>query len=140
MKIAIIVCTHGKLAQGLLSAVKMIYGNIENCYAVELEQDMGFEEYTKIIQETLDASSDSEHLFLVDIYAATPFNTVLSTMESRPENEIIYGINLPLLIEIIALRDRVDTLNEFRNELKAIVNDGKDSIGSISLKELMESH
>lgn len=138
MEITLVVCSHGKLAEGLIDAAEMIFGKLENCYAIELKPEYGFEQYQEMILRNRRDQKSLENIFyLVDIYGATPFNTVLSVMEETKDHQVIYGINLPLFIELLALRNRVESYLEFQKSVEEIVIQAKDTMGFTSLNSFL---
>lgn len=136
--ISLIICTHGALSTGLLDAAQMIFGDTKDCYALPLTPDLGFEEYRNQVAELKERISETKRVvFLVDMYGATPFNTALSTLTEELDALVIYGINLPLLLELLALKSQSETATDFLEKLEATVIASQQSIGCSSVNQLL---
>ena len=72
---AIIVGTHGRLAEELLSSVEMIFGEVQNTAAVTFLPGEGPADITAKYEAALEKLDTSGGvLFLVDIFGGTPYN------------------------------------------------------------------
>ncbi|MHC1685830.1 MAG: PTS sugar transporter subunit IIA [Clostridiaceae bacterium] len=103
----IILVSHGDFVKGLLSSAQMIVGEQDDISAFGLYPTDNIETLKKTIQDTIEQYKGEEILFLTDLSHGSPFNIVVSLMN----NDSIYhitGINLPLLIEIIMMRNSDD--------------------------------
>ena len=100
--IHILVTSHGGMAEGMMQSVKMLVGKQENLDYVTFEPEMGADELNECYEKKIvDVSSENQYLILCDIKGGTPFN-VASRYSFRNENvAVIYGMNLPILIEAV---------------------------------------
>ena len=114
--IGVILCTHSDLADGLQRAVEMIAGKQEHFDSIcfyngdSLE---GLEKRLKAVAAVYEAKK-MPYCFIVDLYAATPFNTALKiALESGAP--VISGANLPLLLDLLLSREAYEQqdLQEF---------------------------
>lgn len=94
----IIVVTHGKLASALIETSRMIVGNQEGIYAVELEEGQSPES----LRERIEALLGEKTLILTDLFGASPFNVSIKLLDRA---EVVTGVNLPMLLEILTNRD-----------------------------------
>lgn len=100
--IKIVMTSHGGMAQGMMQSVKMLMGEQDNLDFVTFDEEMGADELDELIGEKItDTSLDNQYLILCDIKGGTPFN-VVSRYSFKNENvAVIYGMNLPILVEAI---------------------------------------
>jgi PTS system mannose-specific IIA component len=107
--ISILVVSHGALAEGMLDAMQMITGPQEKVLALGLKETEAPEDLIDRIREAADALDDGDGvLIMVDLYGATPFNSSSRLfMESSHSIEVVTGVNLPMLVEIVMSREGV---------------------------------
>jgi mannose PTS system EIIA component len=105
--ISIIVVSHGAFAEGLVDAMQMITGPQEQVAALGLKESEAPEDLIDRIRETADALDDgSGVLIMVDLYGASPFNSSSRLfMEGGRQIEVVTGVNLPMLVEIVLGRE-----------------------------------
>ncbi|MFW2490846.1 PTS sugar transporter subunit IIA [Clostridium chromiireducens] len=123
--ISVIVGTHGMFSEEILKSAEMIFGGQENVASVTFKPGEGVdnlvEKYNKVINEL---DSKDGVLFMVDLFGGSPFNAA-SIIAMKHENmEIVTGVNLPMILEVLGSRDFSSLL-----ELLEIANNsGKDAI------------
>lgn len=126
--IEIILVSHGNLATGILDSSKMIYGDLENVSCITLSNDGGMEYFNEELAAFLDELEvGTDVLIMADLKSGTPFNVSLVNALERKEKlaiEIVSGLNLPMLIESLAIRDDL-SLGELT---KRAIEAGKDWI------------
>lgn len=107
--ISILVVSHGALAEGMLDAMQMITGPQEKVLALGLKETEAPEDLIDRIREAADALDDGDGvLIMVDLYGATPFNSSSRLfMASSHPIEVVTGVNLPMLVEIVMSREGV---------------------------------
>lgn len=105
--ISILVVSHGALAEGMLDAMQMITGPQDKVLALGLKETEAPEDLIDHIREAADALDDGDGvLIMVDLYGATPFNSSSRLfMESHHPIEVVTGVNLPMLVEIVMSRE-----------------------------------
>ena len=104
--VTIIVAAHGESAPALLKTASMILGHFENVHPVTFLPGQGPEdlvdEYTRIAEEP----SAEEILLLVDLFGGSPYNAGAQFAASRKNVDVISGVNVPMLIEVISAAGR----------------------------------
>lgn len=98
---AIIVGTHGRLAEELLSSVEMIFGEVQNTAAVTFLPGEGPADITakyEAVLEKLDTSGGV--LFLVDIFGGTPYNAACRIVINNEQYGIVTGVSMPMLVDM----------------------------------------
>jgi mannose PTS system EIIA component len=122
--VGILVVTHGKLAQELLETTRIIVGKqVDHVVPISV----GWNDDTVDIQKTIASAihkSDTGDgiLILTDMFGGTPSNISLSFLSEKVE--IITGVNLPMLIKIVNVGDRMN----LKELAQAIYDQGKKSI------------
>ncbi|TCP93303.1 PTS system mannose-specific IIB component [Cricetibacter osteomyelitidis] len=107
--IHLIVATHGKFSQELVKTAEMVFGEAEDTYVVTFLPGEGQDDlvvkYNAIIANF--AAGDAV-LFLVDMFGGSPYNAAVRVAANRPQDEIITGVNLPILLEMLDGKDNGD--------------------------------
>ena len=98
--IHILITSHGGMAQGMVQSVKMLVGEQENLDYVTFDEDMGQDELDELYAGKIkDVSEDNQYLIMCDIKGGSPFNVVSRYSFKNDDVAVIYGMNLPILIE-----------------------------------------
>lgn len=104
--VTIIVAAHGESAPALLKTAGMILGNFEDVHPVTFLPGQGpedlVEEYTRIVE----ASEAEETLLLVDLFGGSPYNAGAQFAATREGVDVVSGVNVPMLIEVISAAGR----------------------------------
>ena len=114
--IGVVIVGHCNLAEELLSVVKLIAGEVENFTAVSFDLQKPPDDSLKKVSDAVKKVDDNEGvLILTDMFGGTPSNLSLSFLEPG-RVEVLTGVNLPILIRLITLR-------EDGHKLKALAKD-----------------
>lgn len=106
--IELILVSHGSFAAGLREASEMILGEQEKVSVIGLYQGDSPESFSQKIEQVIDEAEDSKNiLILSDLQTGTPYNAGM-VMALKRGAACIAGTNLPLLLEILSLRDEMD--------------------------------
>jgi mannose PTS system EIIA component len=102
----VLIVAHGSLAEGLLEAASMIVGKTENTKAVCFDSTQGVEGLEKAVQAALDQFTNCDGvLCLVDIPGGSPARVVAAQSYKYKGVEIISGVSLPMVIEVLFARE-----------------------------------
>ena len=117
--IGIIIVTHGNLALELKSAMEQILGIQKNIEIISIKPDDDLEIKKSALEESI-KKVDEENgvIILTDMFGGTPSNLAISLLKIG-KVEIISGVNLPMLIKLIGLRDS--------NDLQKVATESKES-------------
>ena len=117
--IGIIIVTHGNLALELKSAMEHILGIQKNIEIISIKPDDDLEIKKSALEESI-KKVDEENgvIILTDMFGGTPSNLAISLLKIG-KIEIISGVNLPMLIKLIGLRDS--------NDLQKVATESKES-------------
>lgn len=113
MNIAIIIAAHGKVAGKLLETAEIILGSQENISYIDFSPGENIKELNNEFEEkTTSMNCSLGVLFLVDVWGGSPFN-VASHLVTRYENyDIVSGVNIPMLLDVLMARNENITIEE----------------------------
>ena len=118
-----IIVSHGKLAEGLLNASEMIIGKQKKVKLLSLTPEKSIDAFKTELKTLLsEVDNSQEILILSDLFGGTPANIAASITDDSKKTEIITGINLPILIELLS--------NRTNNDLKGLISKWKESKGN----------
>lgn len=118
--INIVIVTHGRMADGLVSSAKMLIGEMENVKSVNFDAEMGQDQlFDGLSEKITDISAENQYLLMCDIMGGTPFNTACRFSYKNENVAVFYGVNLPVLIETVLGREG-RTLVELSDYIKGI--------------------
>lgn len=95
----IICVSHGLAAEEIKKSVEMIVGNQPNIKCTSFNPGEGPEDLEKRIKDLYEKKENV--LFLVDIFGGSPFNVASRLSHGIASSDVITGLSLPLLIDVI---------------------------------------
>ncbi|MEG0408295.1 MAG: PTS fructose transporter subunit IIA [Bacilli bacterium] len=121
-----IIATHGNLADGYLSSIKILT-NKENVFAINayVENGVDVDDYLKKIINSFD--EDEEIIIFTDIICGSLTQCVSKYLKTS-RIKCITGINLPLVLEFILTNEKIDDafiekkIDEAKQQIKYINN------------------
>lgn len=124
----VVLVTHGKLADGILSAAQLIVGEQSDVKTFGVELGCDLEKLKKGVTDLLEEYSKENEFVVImtDIFYGTPFNIITSLMESYDFIHIT-GINLGIVLEVLMKKDELSN-----SELNQIIEQGKQGIVNCS--------
>ena len=97
---------HGAMAPGLVSAADVIIGPQQACAGVALAEEDSPERFQQRLAAAVEAADEGAGvLVLADLPGATPFTAAARLAHTRPAVELVAGVNLPMLLEVLMQRD-----------------------------------
>ncbi|MCA9808791.1 MAG: PTS sugar transporter subunit IIA [Candidatus Dadabacteria bacterium] len=124
--VGIVLVTHGELAKELISAVNFVLSSNPSVKmeGVCLDPDREFESFKQEIKTAIKKVKGNDGILLVtDMFGGTPSNISLTFLDEN-NIEVISGVNLPMLLKLATLSDKV-TLME---AVKIAEAAGRDNI------------
>lgn len=124
--VGIVVVTHGELAKELISAVNFVLSSNPSVKmeGVCLDPDREFESFKQDIKSAIKKVKSNDGILLVtDMFGGTPSNISLTFLDEN-NIEVISGVNLPMLLKLATLSDKI-TLME---AVKIAEAAGRDNI------------
>jgi len=121
----ILLISHGLMAEGILDSMKMLIGEVNNVEKITFSVDMGIDELQEEVKAYLSSKKDKNFLIFTDLKGGTPFNVASILTHEIEGVKVFYGMNLPIVIEAVSLKDSVS----FEDLIQHIENSIEDSIG-----------
>lgn len=126
---AVILVSHGMLAQGLFNSASLIFGeDIENIAYLCLEPGDSPDDFKTELSKFLEEYR-TQIIVLADLFGGTPSNCFISAINTAKNKcNAVTGMNLPMLLEILSNRAGKTT-----GELSDIAeSSGKESIVNVT--------
>jgi PTS system mannose-specific IIA component len=102
-----VLVTHGRLAEEFVRALEHVVGKQDNIAAICIAPDDDMEKRRAEIMEAIgQTDTGGGVVLLTDMFGGTPSNLAISVME-RAKVEVIAGINLPMLVKLASVRDKL---------------------------------
>ncbi|HEX3538059.1 MAG TPA: PTS sugar transporter subunit IIA [Stellaceae bacterium] len=102
--IGIVLVTHGRLAAEFVAALEHVVGPQTQMAAVCIGPDDDMEQRRQdILHSISEVDRGDGTVLLTDMFGGTPSNLAISVMD-RGKIEVIAGVNLPMLIKLVSLR------------------------------------
>ena len=114
--VGIVVVTHGELAKELISAVNFVLSSNPSVKmeGVCLDPDREFESFKQEIKSAIKKVKGNDGILLVtDMFGGTPSNISLTFLDEN-NIEVISGVNLPMLLKLATLSDKVTLMEAVR--------------------------
>lgn len=104
--IGILLLSHGDMAKGMIHSLNFLYGQAEGLRALCLYPEHSPEEFDRLLLDAVEQVDNGDGvLILTDIYGGTPSNRALLLAATRPDVEVIAGMNLPMLLVAVNSRE-----------------------------------
>jgi len=105
--IGVVVVSHGRLADEFVAAAEHVLGPQEQMRAVAIGPYDDMEERRADIIDAVRGVDRGEGVVvLTDMFGGTPSNLAISVI-NQVKIEVIAGVNLPMLIKLAEVRDRM---------------------------------
>ena len=101
--IGIVVVTHGRLAEELVNAARTIVEQIPAIAAVSIGWSDDMQVGREAIERAMRGVGGGDVLILTDMFGGTPTNVSLPFLSQQVE--IVTGVNLPMLMKVVGLRE-----------------------------------
>ena len=125
--IGILVVGHGKVPSGLRDAIRLIAGDQKELYIVDFTSEITTKEYEEKVGKCLDDLETRCEGILVfaDMAGGTPYTIVKKLSQKHDKITIITGVNLPMLLEVVTIREFERNFDEFSN---VVIQSARDQI------------
>jgi len=99
-EIGVVVVTHGCVCGDLVSAAEAIVGELEDVISVPTDaQELAPAIQQRVSEAVAAADRGGGILILTDLHGSTPANACIAQLQ-RPDVEVLFGVNLPMLIKL----------------------------------------
>ena len=122
--VCLVVAAHGHLAEGLVASSAMIVGPSDDVVAVTFEPSEGPDDLLAKYAAAVEASSSQEYLILVDLFGGSPYNAAARFAAGRDDADVVTGVNLPMVIEVLSPRLAGAGLAELVEAARTSATDG----------------
>jgi fructoselysine and glucoselysine-specific PTS system IIA component len=100
-----IIATHGRFAEGILSSLNMILGQIDGIETMNAFEDEGFDIAAAVEACIKNIGENDELIVLTDMFGGSVNNEFMRYI-GRQNYHLVTGINLPMLLELFSNKDR----------------------------------
>lgn len=118
----LVLASHNVFAKAILTTAEMFLGEQENAATIGLFPGDNAEDFEDSMRELVGDTSNEDCLILCDILGGTPFNTASKISYKDDHVKVMYGMNLPMVMEAINERDSM-SLEELVEDIKETVNE-----------------
>lgn len=114
----VVMVSHGEFAPGLHSAVEMMTGKRDDVLNTSLKDGMGTDVFSQNFEALISGFKEEDDVILLaDILSGSPFTNALRILDEKgfmPRTLVIAGMNMPLAITAVLMKDNMDldTLKE----------------------------
>lgn len=135
----VILVSHGKFAEGLANALSMLAGQKEEVIAAGLEDGKTADEFAEVFNQAINhINIEDEIILLGDLIGGSPLTTAMNVIAAREltkQTTVIGGMNLPLALTTVLMKDTFDretlvdqVLSEAQGALKEfkVISDDED--------------
>lgn len=123
----LLIVSHGSLAKGLVSSLKVILGDSVDVNFCCLEEGMGIEKFRELLEPIIDNISEANQIIvLADLMGGSPYNATLDILRNKEildKSIVISGVNLPLALNLLLAEGEIS-----KEEVENISSYAKDSI------------
>lgn len=123
METRIILASHGKFASGILSSLKLLYGNTDSVTAMDCYIDPKYD-LQKNVKKVIDENSNNRLLVITDIFGGSVNNEFLKYIK-KPNFYLVSGLNLPFLLELMT---QITGTSDLESLIKQVLDNSKKSI------------
>lgn len=117
----VVMVSHGEFAPGLHSAVKMMTGDREDVLSTSLKDGMSADGFASNFAELIkDFKADDQVILLADILSGSPFTNALNVLDQKgllQNTLVIAGMNMPLAITAVLMKDNFDNVQDLKDTL-----------------------
>ncbi len=105
--IGIVIVAHDGLARGYLAALEHVVGQHPGTVAVSIDANDSCRSKQAEVDAAVALVDKGEGVAVVtDIFGSTPSNLAMGACRKTPNRRILYGANMPLLIQLAKARHK----------------------------------
>lgn len=130
--VQIIIVSHGKYANEIISSVEMVCGKEHNLEALTLSESESLDNFINKLNLKINNSNFNDFLVLVDFLGGTPYNATQNFI-MKDNVEVITGVNIPMVLKIIQFKNK--TLKEL-----SYIAEEAGKLGIINVSNLIKKN
>lgn len=132
--IGIIVTGHGYFADGISSSIELIIGKQSDYQTVNFPQSTDPDKLGRQLKAACEELATCEHVLICcDLFHGTPFNQAMMLALSMGQVDVIYGVNVGMLMELLMNRQQD---MEYEAMLDKALETGCQQIGRFKMEDL----
>lgn len=124
-RLSIFIFNHGRFGEELIKSAELITGKIDNIQAFSLLPGMSIEDFYETVKEPAQ-KKEGKKLILCDLFGGTPCNVAMM-ISLQQKIDIVCGVNLPMLIDVVLSRGSGKSLDEI---VKGALETGQKSVST----------
>lgn len=121
--IKLLLASHGDLADGIYSSLKIIMGEQKNIATLCAYKEEDFDLQKEISNILVNLQKEDKLIVITDIFGGSVNNEFMNNLQSK-NFYLIAGLNLPLVMELITIQNEDD----IEIMIKSALENSKDSI------------
>jgi mannose PTS system EIIA component len=134
----ILVVTHGQLGKAFIETAGMICGYTKEVKFIGFFPGQGIEDLEEAVRATLLNINETHNvLCLVDIPGGSPARVVTGMIAERCSLQVVSGINLAMLVEVLLMKDSLD-MEQLAEHAKMSACESIMDLGAIFRSELSQ--
>lgn len=111
----IVILTHGLFGEELLRSAEMITGRHDKVETISIQSDVSINDTSIFLEEVFAKYKGECFLVFTDMFGGSPSNISMAYLD-KDSVEVISGVNLPMLLKALSMRNDNKTLSEIANE------------------------
>lgn len=124
----VVLVSHGKLSEGMASAVEMVFGKNEDLSYLGLTPDGNVVELIGGLREQVAANPGDQYIVVADIFGGSVCNQSLQQLSEFDNVRLVSGMNMGLVVSILAMP------GELSDEMLAqMVAESRDGVKVVEL-------
>ena len=135
MRVHFIIASHGSLAEGMLSAVKMIAGTFDHVNAFGLDTYATPQNVNSEVEKIIAQFPNDQFIILCDITCGSIHNQLVQLCE-KENVSVISGINLSLVLALVL----ADPNSLDAQGIKKLVEEAKDNMAYFDKQAILEAN
>ena len=108
----IVIASHGNMADGILNTSKLFFGEQEQMKAFCLQANDNPDDFVEVLRQGIkDVDSGDGVIVFCDMLFGSPCNCmmrILSEDLDNPKLDVVCGVNLAMILQILAVRESSD--------------------------------
>ena len=134
----IIIASHGDMAQGLLETTKLFFGEQPQIKAFCLQANDNPDDFVEVLKNGIkEVDTGDGVVVFCDMLFGSPCNCMLRVLSediNNPKLEVITGVNLAMVLQILSVRENSDC------SVQELIDAGNQGIADLKqiLKQQMQ--
>ena len=108
----IVIASHGAMAQGILETSKLFFGEQEQMKAFCLQANDNPDDFVEVLRQGIkDVDTGDGVIVFCDMLFGSPCNCMMRIISEdldNPKLDVICGVNLAMVLQILAVRESSD--------------------------------